>query len=86
MTGKARNKAKRALKRAGKSGSKLQHKEAASNGSFAAIHLLHDPQALAETLLGQLRKSTDRFEVRLLYITLSSRLIGVHRLLVPSFY
>lgn len=30
------------------------------NGSFAAIHLLYDPQSIAEKLLAQLRKSTDR--------------------------
>ena len=86
QTGKSKNKMKRALKRAGKATTKRGIKTQDANGSFAAIHLLHDPQSLADNLLGVLRKSTDRFEVRLLMITLISRLIGVHQLLVPAFY
>ena len=56
MTGKSKNKAKRALRRASKSVSKHKSKAQDTNGSFAAIHLLHDPQSLADSLLSLLRK------------------------------
>ena len=85
-----RNKAKRkrALKRAARAAK--SHKngkgEDDANGAFAAIHLLHDPHSLAEKLLSELRKSTERFEVRLLMMSLCSRLIGAHRLMLPAFY
>ena len=83
-------KRKRALKRASKSASKhaggKAHKAADANGAFAAIHLLHDPHGVAEKLLGELRKSNERFEVRLLMLSLVSRLVGAHRLMLPAFY
>ena len=50
------------------------------------IHLLNDPHTLGEKLLAELRKSTERFETRLLMISLVSRLIGAHRLMLPGFY
>ena len=61
-------------------------KNADQNGAFAAIHLLHDPHNVAEKLLSELRKSNEKFEVRLLMMSLTSRLIGAHRLMLPAFY
>ena len=87
-----RNKAKRkrALKRAARAAKAAKNnpnaKNADQNGAFAAIHLLHDPHNLAEKLLSELRKSNEKFEVRLLMMSLTSRLIGAHRLMLPSFY
>ena len=57
-----------------------------ANGAFAAIHLLHNPHDLAERLLRELTKTSERFEVRLLMMSLTSRLIGAHRLYLPAFY
>ena len=34
----------------------------------------------------RIKKSTEKFDVRLLMINLASRLIGAHRLMLPSFY
>ena len=39
-----------------------------------------------EKLLAELRKSSSRFEVRLLMLSLVSRLVGSHRLMLPGFY
>ncbi|GIM11976.1 hypothetical protein Vretimale_15407, partial [Volvox reticuliferus] len=54
--------------------------------SFAAIHLLHDPQTFAEKLFGRLAKGAERFETRLSVMAVLSRVIGVHKLLVLNFY
>ncbi|GLC55364.1 hypothetical protein PLESTB_000976900 [Pleodorina starrii] len=54
--------------------------------SFAAIHLLHDPQSFSERLFGRLGKGGERFETRLAVMMVVSRVIGVHKLLVLNFY
>ena len=59
---------------------------AASAVRFAALQLLNDPQGFAEKLLATLRKSTDKFEVKLLMMNLISRIISTHELLVLGFY
>ena len=59
---------------------------AASSPLWPARQLLHDPQGTAEKLFAALRTSRERFEVRLLMMTLVSRLIGQHRLLLLPFY
>lgn len=51
-----------------------------------AIQLVYDPQEFAERLLKHLEKSNDRFEVKLMQMSLISRVIGVHQLLVLGFY
>eukprot|EP00878_Enallax_costatus_P042444 GHUV01049808.1.p1 GENE.GHUV01049808.1~~GHUV01049808.1.p1 ORF type:complete len:199 (+),score=63.28 GHUV01049808.1:23-598(+) len=66
---------------------KAARKEAASGSEgFAALHLLHDPQGFAERLFGRLQASRDRWETRLDMMTVTSRVIGVHKLLVLNFY
>ena len=54
--------------------------------NFSALHLIYDPQDLADRLLRQLEKSTERYEVKLLMMDLISRLIGVHQLMCLNFY
>eukprot|EP00047_Mylnosiga_fluctuans_P003731 m.230644 g.230644 ORF g.230644 m.230644 type:complete len:691 (-) comp12092_c0_seq1:145-2217(-) len=54
--------------------------------NFSALHLIHDPQGMAEKLFDMLRTTSERFEVRLMVMNLISRLIGVHQLLVLNFY
>ena len=57
-------KRKRKLKRAVRSAGKANTSQQQTAASFAAIHLLHDPHGVAEKLLGELRRSTERFEAR----------------------
>ena len=54
--------------------------------SFAALQLLHDPQGFADRLFSRLRAGGDRFEARLALVSVVSRAIGVHKLLVLNFY
>lgn len=57
--------------------------------NFSAFHLLHDPQGFAETLFSkhlQNTKSKLNLEQKLLVLQLVSRLIGLHKLTILSFY
>ncbi len=57
--------------------------------NFSALHLLHDPQGFAETLFSkhlQNSKSKLNLEQKLFVLQLVSRLIGLHKLTVISFY
>ncbi|KAK7086656.1 Protein SDA1 [Halocaridina rubra] len=56
------------------------------NMDFSAIHLIHDPQDMAERLYKRLEKMNERFEVKLMMMNLISRLIGIHKLYIPNFY
>jgi protein SDA1 len=53
---------------------------------FLPIDILYDPQASAERLFSKLKKSNDKYDVKLLMLRLVSRLIGRHNLLILSFY
>lgn len=66
---------------------KAQGREDASAGPlFPALEMLRDPQTIAEGLFRALRGGGEAFEVRLLRMNMTSRLIGVHRLHLLSFY
>ena len=57
--------------------------------NFSALHLLHDPQSFAETLFSkhlQNARSRLNLEQKLSVLQLVSRLIGLHKLTVISFY
>uniref|UniRef100_A0A1E1X5C2 Protein SDA1 n=1 Tax=Amblyomma aureolatum TaxID=187763 RepID=A0A1E1X5C2_9ACAR len=54
--------------------------------NFSALHLIHDPQSMAEKLLKSLQDMNEKFEVKLLVMNLISRLIGIHELFVFNFY
>lgn len=54
--------------------------------NFSAIHLLHDPQGMAEKLFRQNEATNRRFEVKLLTLDVISRLIGLHDLFLFNFY
>ena len=58
-------KKQRKLKRAVKASKKAVDAQKTAAASFAAIELLHDPQATAERLLSDVRQSKERWEVRL---------------------
>lgn len=75
------------LKKALNAMHRREHRSAEDhNGSFAAIHLLNDPQGWVEKLFGKLRKSNESFEVKLLMMNVISRVIGAHKLLLLEFY
>ena len=50
-----------------------------TSSTFSALHLINDPQSFAEELFKKLEHSKEKFEVRLLMMSLISRLIGLHR-------
>jgi protein SDA1 len=57
--------------------------------NFSALHLLHDPQSFAEELFSRHLQSTRsklNLEQKLQVLQLVSRLIGLHKLTVISFY
>lgn len=53
--------------------------EASGAEAFAALHLLHDPQAFAERLFSRLQSGSERFETRMAIMSVMSRIIGVHK-------
>lgn len=61
-------------------------KKKAPNFNFSAIHLINNPQGMAEDLFQQLQDGNERFEVKLLHLDVISRLIGIHDLFIFSFY
>lgn len=65
---------------------KKQKKDKAQVFNFSALHLIHDPQSMAEKLLKSLQDMNEKFEVKLLVMNLISRLIGIHELFVFNFY
>eukprot|EP01087_Luapelamoeba_hula_P011702 TRINITY_DN3217_c0_g1_i3.p1 TRINITY_DN3217_c0_g1~~TRINITY_DN3217_c0_g1_i3.p1 ORF type:complete len:430 (+),score=98.30 TRINITY_DN3217_c0_g1_i3:972-2261(+) len=50
------------------------------------MELINDPQGFTKKLLGTLRHSSERFEVKLMCANLVSRMISCHKLLVLNFY
>ena len=87
---KKSKKATRALEKATAAVKKKEKKKAQPHPlNFSALHLLHDPQSFAETLFSkhlQNTKSRLNLEQKLLVLQLVSRLIGLHKLTVISFY
>jgi len=87
---KKSKKAARALEKAAATVKKKEKKKAQPHPlNFSALHLLHDPQSFAETLFSkhlQNTKSRLNLEQKLLVLQLVSRLIGLHKLTVISFY
>ncbi|XP_063983452.1 protein SDA1 homolog [Diachasmimorpha longicaudata] len=63
-----------------------KNKSKAPQFNFSALHLVHDPQGLAERLFKQLDKNNDRFEIKLMTLDVISRLIGLHNLFLLNFY
>ncbi|XP_064386639.1 protein SDA1 homolog isoform X2 [Halichondria panicea] len=53
---------------------------------FSALHLLHDPQDFAEKLFKVLEKTREKFAIRMMMMSLISRLIGLHQLFVFNYY
>lgn len=83
---KKTKKREKQLKQVKKLVKKKQKKNSAPEFNFSALHLIHDPQGLAERLFRQLETSVERFEVKLLTLDMISRLIGLHQLFLLNFY
>lgn len=83
-TRKKGNKKEERVKQALKKREKKKNKKPTFD--FSAIHLIHDPQTLADKLYKKLQKMNERFEVKLMLMNLISRLIGIHELYLPNFY
>lgn len=67
--------------------SKAKRKKAvAPNFHFSAIHLINNPQEMAENLFKALQSGNERFELKLLYLDVISRLVGIHELFLFNFY
>ncbi|KAJ8953409.1 hypothetical protein NQ318_023526 [Aromia moschata] len=63
-----------------------KNKSKAPTFNFSAVHLIHDPQGMAEKLFKQLESTNKRFEVKLMTLDVISRLIGLHNLFLFNFY
>lgn len=61
-------------------------KSKAETFNFSGVHLIHNPQGMAENLFKQLQGQNERFEVKLLHLDVISRLIGIHDLFLFTFY
>ncbi|KIW66982.1 hypothetical protein PV04_06260 [Phialophora macrospora] len=87
---KKSKKAERRLEKAAATVKKKEKKKSHPHPlNFSALHLLHDPQGFAESLFSkhlQNTKSKLNLEQKLLVLQLVSRLIGLHKLTVISFY
>lgn len=83
---KKSRKRKKLLERSKKMLKKRKTKSKAPSFNFSAIHLINDPQGMAEKLFKSLETMNERFEVKLMVMNLISRLIGIHQLFVFNFY
>ncbi|XKL67457.1 hypothetical protein PGB90_002948 [Kerria lacca] len=92
---KKTRKREKTLKKVKKVVQKTKKKKKSNINDFNAIHLIHDPQDFAEKLFQRLenmenkggnKRKTERFEVKLLFWDVISRLIGVHKLFLFNFY
>ncbi|KFD72692.1 hypothetical protein M514_01819 [Trichuris suis] len=69
-----------------KKNQKKQQRKKSFFADMSAIEMIYDPQEFAEKLFRKLQASRDKYEIRLLYMALISRVIMVHRLILLSFY
>jgi len=75
------------IRKAHKKKERKEKRATAAAGNFSAIHLVHDPQDFAEKLFKKLESLRgERYEVRLLFMDLVSRLIGIHQLFLLNYY
>eukprot|EP00890_Picochlorum_soloecismus_P002101 jgi/Picsp_1/2892/NSC_01117-R1_protein len=64
----------------------MRREEGHQKETFAAIQLLHDPQGFAEKLFARMRNGNEKAETRMLMMSVISRVIGVHEILLLNFY
>lgn len=83
---KSTRKRQKILAKVKKSVKAIDKKEKNENINFSALHLVNDPQTFAEKLLVSVDSTSEKFEVKLMMMSLISRLIGAHELIVLNFY
>lgn len=83
---KSTRKREKVLAKVKKTVNSIDKKEKNENINFSALHLVNDPQTFAEKLLSCVESTSEKFEVKLMMMSLISRLIGAHELLVLNFY
>jgi len=75
------------IRKAHKKKKRKEKRAISAAGNFSALHLVHDPQDFAEKLFKKLESiKGERYEVRLLFMDLVSRLIGIHQLFLLNYY
>ncbi|KAL6050506.1 hypothetical protein QOT17_019758 [Balamuthia mandrillaris] len=79
-------KRKRRLEKALKKARKQTNAEREVQPNFPALELVNNPQGYTEKLLGCLKHSNDKFEVKIMMMNLISRLMSSHKLMVLNFY
>ena len=83
---KKSRKRERMLENIKKAHKKKKKKDKAASFNFSALHLINDPQGFAEKLFKKLDTLKEKFEVKLLFLDLISRLIGTHELFILNYY
>lgn len=83
---KKTRKRQRFLDNVKKAHKKKKNKNKTESYNFSALHLIHDPQGFAEKCFKKMETLKEKFEVKLLYLDLVSRLIGTHQLILLNFY
>ena len=83
---KKSRKRQRFLENVKKAHKKKKNKSKNEPYNFSALHLIHDPQGFAEKIFKRMETLKEKFEVKLLYLDLVSRLIGTHQLILLNYY
>lgn len=83
---KKSRKRERMLENIKKAHKKKKKEKTVENFNFSALHLIHDPQTFAEKLFKKLDTLKEKFEVKLMFLDLVSRLIGTHELILLNYY
>lgn len=95
MTGKKSSKKRRRMERVINNATRVKSvsskgavHSSADHEAFAAMMLLNDPQEFAERLFSDLqtRRRKEKYEDRLVFINLLTRLIGTHQLIIFNVY
>lgn len=83
---KKTRKRQRFLENVKKAHKKKKKKNQVESYNFSALHLIHDPQGFAEKIFKKMESLKEKFEVKMLYLDLVSRLIGTHQLILLNYY
>jgi len=88
---KTKNRRQNKLDKVKKSAVKINEKKKEKKNNklsvdFSALHLIYDPQGVADKIFKIFNKRNARFEVKLLMMNFVSRLVGIHQLYVANFY
>ncbi len=52
----------------------------------AAMNLIHDPHGYMEKVFGVLKKSNEKFEIKIMMMSFLAKLISCHKLILEQFY